>query len=823
MKWFGEKYSAKKYLAAGFLALGITALGLSAQARMITPDDPGLRAMDGGRERPVSERSTIGSAVETAVVEIKNKLQARWNQWIGGTPAKAPAPPAPVAGAPAPAPVQSEAITELTTVLKAASDQVKALGPTTVTEQGRPAAPDLKRTSKGDVPYFPAQDLRDLKIVKKIIPRLDVGLEPSIKKTDFLPADLKKFLQEPGKAVALKTPPALEQKLVEAWTNMKIESVKPWLGPQDGDFGLGKIVTFEKVEKVDVEMKPEQVMEALKPTQPVTEDDLKMLSGVIIFNRQNQCHMASGLLHDVSANPKYKDEANFMLGVCADKMGFHSEAVKRLSLVVASEDSDYGAAAVENLVDGLPSEYEADVARLLENLKNKALITEKAKSAASYILGRGAYQKDRWSDVAQYAAGVAAASPLYPKAQYLKGIAQYAVGQDRAAEKTLEDLRAHLAAKKDDKNLRALIAANLGRIKFKIGRFEAANEDFLKVPKDHPLWVEGLIEQGWTQLSQGDPAGAIGNMYSLHSPYFKSVFMPESWVVRTIGYIDICQYGDAYRTLAKHEKMHGDYVKQIKGYLDVSKKPEAYYQTVRSYLKGQSDRAVDGLPGSIIREVARQRAFLNIQDSINRAEDELTQYDFIDGLVAKEVRGLEGRRAKALERAEKLKGDLAKIEKQKELGKNQLDWEASLKAESALARKLEFEIFVAQQNQKGYQRMKTLARTRIDKEKSEFRVAAGRQLQQQLKDMNARLESILEGNEFLRYEIFAGSGEDIRYQAAGGRTIASQKIPANVKPQKILNWEFDGEYWEDEIGSYRSTLRNNCPNKTAKIGKASGG
>jgi len=28
-----------------------------------------------------------------------------------------------------------------------------------------------------------------------------------------------------------------------------------------------------------------------------------------------------------------------------------------------------------------------------------------------------------------------------------------------------------------------------------------------------------------------------------------------------------------------------------------------------------------------------------------------------------------------------------------------------------------------------------------------------------------------------------------------------------VKPQKILNWEFDGEYWEDEIGSYRSTLK----------------
>ena len=28
---------------------------------------------------------------------------------------------------------------------------------------------------------------------------------------------------------------------------------------------------------------------------------------------------------------------------------------------------------------------------------------------------------------------------------------------------------------------------------------------------------------------------------------------------------------------------------------------------------------------------------------------------------------------------------------------------------------------------------------------------------------------------------------------------------------KMMNWNFDGEFWEDEIGSYRSSLQNNCP------------
>jgi hypothetical protein len=62
----------------------------------------------------------------------------------------------------------------------------------------------------------------------------------------------------------------------------------------------------------------------------------------------------------------------------------------------------------------------------------------------------------------------------------------------------------------------------------------------------------------------------------------------------------------------------------------------------------------------------------------------------------------------------------------------------------------------------------------------------------------------------LRYEIFSASGENIRFQVAGGKK--ENRIPANVIPKsKSLHWNFDGEYWEDEIGHYRSSLTNNCP------------
>ena len=46
-------------------------------------------------------------------------------------------------------------------------------------------------------------------------------------------------------------------------------------------------------------------------------------------------------------------------------------------------------------------------------------------------------------------------------------------------------------------------------------------------------------------------------------------------------------------------------------------------------------------------------------------------------------------------------------------------------------------------------------------------VEAGSVLFERFKAMRTEMEKVLENNEFLRYEIFAGSGENIRYQVAG--------------------------------------------------------
>src|SRR5262249_40133771 len=131
-----------------------------------------------------------------------------------------------------------------------------------------------------------------------------------------------------------------------------------------------------------------------------------------------------------------------------------------------------------------------------------------------------------------------------------------------------------------------------------------------------------------------------------------------------------------------------------------------------------------------------------------------------------------------------------------------------------------FQLAVLEQARLGWVDFQNKCQQRLDHESANLQEKAGGTLLTHAKAMEKEMARLLENNEFLRYEVFAGSGENIRYQVARGQVSGASRIPAHIKPTKMMNWNFDGEFWEDEIGSYRSSLQNNCPlNRAAAAAK----
>ncbi len=733
------------------------------------------------------------------------------------------------------APKTSDEVTALVESLPAVNTQDAASTPLVEMEKAAPQirqieitkstpgiAPDPSLSlNKAGVPTFALTTAKKIKtkdgksktiqIPKTSIPALGVGEEPRVVKSDFTLPDVKFMLASLGKATALPTPKIMAKADLDLVTKKKRDLAGEPKAPTDLLKGVGKPVTEESVASIVYQISEDQAVTE-QAYKPFSVAELQMLAALILVKNGEQCPIAVGLFDRVARNKELTTEANFHLGSCAMKLKLYAPAFERLSSVIKTEEAEYASPAIGILAKDLPSEYEVSFSKLVRGIKNKSLLIESDQQRVSYLVAKGAFKAGQFGPAKTAAREVKESSPDYASAQFVLASAEHLSKEQKNAVKTLESLRAWIEKTgKRDKNIESLSALNLARMYFSANQHQKALELYMKIDKEHPTWVQALVEMGWIQLAVDDFAGAIGNMYSLHSPYFKSVYKPESFVVRTIGYLNICQYADAYKTLTWLESEHRPWLTKMQSYMSANKSNSAYYDTVRNYLRGKSTEEVDGLPFQVIREMARQRDFLNVQTSLNQKEDELGRYPSVVTAINQQKNRTRTRVQQAQERLSGLRANLKQSKVDGQNAQFLQQWRGQARLEEEIIAAHRYHLEMLEVSRQGYESFKSRTFALIEKERVGLRQQAGTALASSFKKMATEVGRVLENNEFLRYEVFAGSGENIRYQVGGGATDKTHRIPASIKPQKMLNWDFDGEYWEDEIGSYRSTLRNNCP------------
>lgn len=714
------------------------------------------------------------------------------------------------------APTEQDATLEDVRRAKQAAQKGKAYD---VTERGQPADPKLKVSSKG-VPYLSQKELAAIKSV----PRLNIGREDRISKADFTLPKLGWAAQSPRDLKPLPSPELLDQEDLKKSLGGKLYAVgpvrtlRPNFRPVEEKITLAQVKDFSWPQVEVAEVKE-------KPYNPLSPEEIKMVAALILFGKGTHCHMVMGLMSELAKSKTTKYEALYHLGACSDQLKMNEAAFKAFTEILKSpKTNEYASEALEKLAIGLHKDSEKDFYQVVKKIKNlDELLTPKSKGPVYYRMAKGAFKSKHFNRTWQHATKVPEKSDYWVDAQLLASIGYFNAGKKKIALDKLAALEAELNKKGyRDNNIKALVKANLARMRFLHGNIEESIPLYVNVPKDHGLWVQALIEQGWAQLYMDDYAGAIGNMYSLHSPYFKVVYQPESFVVRTIGYLNICQYGDAYKTLSQLEHDYRNWYKRLSNYMAPSRTPAQVYDTIKTYLNGKSTEDVDNVAYQVLREAARGRDYLNTQIAINEKTDELDRYEGVNKKIKEEKASIRSRERQAKERFDKQRNNIKMAMTNKEMAKNMDEYKKLLNFEKELVIGYRFQLAILEQSRQGYLKFQEVSQKEVNETKSALRTEASQILFARLKDMRTQMARVLDNNEFLRYEVFAGSGENIRYQVAGGTTAGDMRIPASIKPQQSLNWSFDGEFWEDEIGNYRSSLRNNCPKEQAMLSKGEG-
>ncbi len=542
--------------------------------------------------------------------------------------------------------------------------------------------------------------------------------------------------------------------------------------------------------------------------------DHDLLAADILFEEKKSCQEVVPISQFLQDKVTVDNRVKFYRGMCLHDFKMFSESIPLLSEVIGTSTGYYIKKAVGKILEGLPKGYEGLIAKELTPKKVYDKLNQKQKDRYNYILAKGNFINEKYKRAKAHAKRVSDESLDKYDAKFIASTSQYMSGLLPEGIKIMQDLKVeYLKSKNQNSDFNSLINLTLARFQFERGSYKKAIKNYELVSREHPLWVDSLIEKGWAQIKLGDFSGAIGNMFTLHSPFFKDAFIPESYVIRTIGYLNLCQFGDANSTLGYLETEYPDQKGRIIRFLEDKKN---HYQTLLDYLKVNDEKLyeLNTLPASTIREMGRDRDFLMVQTKLNNIIDEIPVFKEFAVNIMKKRRALKDEILKLTEESNKLR-----VKEGKALKNNKLDIAKTLKKKRKSVFdegfSLNYRIKLFNKGIIAYKKANGDAVRRAEKMRDDYLIQAEKTLKESLGNIETRLETVLRNNDLLRYEIFANSGRNIRYRIAGGqiKQEAGSRKPAKARSKKDYGWEFKGEFWQDEVGRFKSSLTNLCPKK----------
>lgn len=391
-------------------------------------------------------------------------------------------------------------------------------------------------------------------------------------------------------------------------------------------------------------------------------------------------------------------------------------------------------------------------------------------------------------------------SAMFGTRAYFEALLDYRQGRLNEAKESLASALQSNPESFSENQIKAKANMLMGRLSFQSRDFNKAFEAYRSVPQNNPVWPEAMMEQALSQILFEDFEGAAGNMFSLHTDFFKKSYSPDSYLIRTVGYLNLCQYADALQVIQDLQRKYKPILGGLEKYSQATSS-EKDYDTIREFAKNPGAADVRGLARPFLFAWTQDPDFQRHQVRINQFEDELESFRGLSLQVVKIERETTQKisaASDALVSANKSGADEEKIAQLKENLER-------VKTESRLL----------QLARKSLAQIRPEMTAKIDALKDQRKDLALQALTEKRKVLHSALKGIIDQSEVLLYEIYNGAGDHLRFQAAGGEIETRHTTALTGKEAKAVKWKFKGEIWEDELGHFRSSLSNVCAKDTA--------
>jgi hypothetical protein len=214
---------------------------------------------------------------------------------------------------------------------------------------------------------------------------------------------------------------------------------------------------------------------------------------------------------------------------------------------------------------------------------------------------------------------------IHARARFIDGLVRYAQGDPPGALESFKDvirMTNPRRARRLDPTLREMAFLELARLHYEHRQNRYAIFYYGKMPWGGERWLEGLWESSYAHYRIGDYERALGNLLTLHSPYFKDEYFPESHILKAIIYYENCRYPEARAILEDFGRMYEPVYAEL-GKITRRGGPAAgYYDLIE---RTEKDKSIG--EGAIMRKVMKiafgDKTIKRLNDSILEIEAEM--------------------------------------------------------------------------------------------------------------------------------------------------------------------------------------------------------
>lgn len=194
-------------------------------------------------------------------------------------------------------------------------------------------------------------------------------------------------------------------------------------------------------------------------------------------------------------------------------------------------------------------------------------------------------------------------SPFAARAKFLEGVLLYKAGREADAVGSFQTvLRLTKGSdSEEDQQLRQLAFFQLARTHFGAKQPDKSIFYYDRIQRLTYEWLEALYEGSWAQFRLGRYERSLGNLLTLHSPFFKDEYFPESFILKAVSYYENCRYVETNEILKSFLE---DYEPVLATLKQLTEDTDGSYYDVLNKLRGEAEQQGGGQAAIVSKIVA---------------------------------------------------------------------------------------------------------------------------------------------------------------------------------------------------------------------------